>query len=205
LRVAGFLVADAVVVVVVVACACTFVQVSIKGGAYVSAGVFVPFSYSITVISVSGVPFGGRATINVCGGAGTCSHLQLCFLSCNCWYALLLQGVGGVFIIVFVVVGIGIRGEESGASRGVGQGDVVAGTVLCREAAIVVGSAELSGVFIIGGVIDSDGKGKGNWERRISGRGGYPAHHPDSEGKGIVNPVFRVVIFFVFPRNGLTP
>jgi len=119
LGVTGFPVADAVVVVVV-ACACTFVQVSIKGEAYIATGVSIPFFYSVIVISVGSVPFGSGATINVCGGAGICGRLWLCSLSCNCWYALLLQGVSGVFILVFVVVGIGIGGEESEASRGAG-------------------------------------------------------------------------------------
>jgi len=205
LGVTRFPVADAIVVVVVVACTCTFVQVSIKGGAYVAAGIFVPFFYSIIVIGIGGVPFGGRATINVCGGAGICGRLRLCSLSCNCWYALLLQGVSGVFIVVFVVVGIGIRGEKSGASGGAGREDVVAGTVSHREVAIVAGSAELSGVFIVGGVVDSDGKGEGNWARQISRRGGYPAHHPDSKGKGIVNPILRVVVFVVVFQSGLMP
>ena len=53
-----------VVVVVVVACACKFVKVSIKGGAYITAGVFVPSLPSIIVIIGGGVPFSGKVVHN---------------------------------------------------------------------------------------------------------------------------------------------
>jgi len=65
--------------------------------------------------------------------------------------------------------------------------------------------AGLGGAFVIRGVSDIDGKGEGSCVMRVSRKGRYPAHHPDSEGKGIVDPVFRVVVFFVFFRNGLMP
>jgi len=68
LLVTGYLVAVAVaaaaaaaaVVVVVVACTCKFVKVSIKGGAYVTAGIFVPSLPSIIIVIGSGVPFSGK-------------------------------------------------------------------------------------------------------------------------------------------------
>ena len=56
--------AAVVVVVVVVACMCKFVKVSIKGGAYVTAGVFVPSLPSIIIVIGSGVPFSGKVVHN---------------------------------------------------------------------------------------------------------------------------------------------
>ena len=92
-----------------------------------------------------------------------------------------------------------------GPVGGAGRRDKVIGVVSRRKAAIMAGSAGLGGAFVVGGVSDIDGKGEGSCAMHVSRKGRYPAYHPDSKGKGVVNPVFRVVVFFVFSRNGLTP
>jgi len=93
----------------------------------------------------------------------------------------------------------------SGLGRGTRRRGKVVGVVLRRKAAIAAGLAELSGGFIVGAVVGINGKDKGHCVMCISGKGGNPAHYPDSEGEGVVNPIFGVVFFFVFSQNGLAP
>ena len=93
----------------------------------------------------------------------------------------------------------------SGSGRGTRQRDKVISAVSCRKVAIMAGLAGLSGGFIIGAVVGIDGKDKGHCVMHIRGKGGNPAHYPDSKGEGVVNPIFGVIIFFVFFWNRLTP
>ena len=66
-----------VVVVVVVACTCKFVKVSIKGRAYLTAGVFIPFLLPIiTIIADDSRPLSictSHRSVGTLGLAVTCS------------------------------------------------------------------------------------------------------------------------------------
>jgi len=66
-----------VVVVVVVACACKFVKVTIKGRAYVAAGVFIPFLSPIVVVADDSSPFSGLEILLLCGCIRACGRLRL--------------------------------------------------------------------------------------------------------------------------------
>jgi len=62
---------------------------------------------------------------------------------------------------------------------------------------VTVRTASLSRVGV--GVVISVGderEGEGIWARHVSREGVEPAHHPDTEREGFVNPVLRVVVFF---------
>jgi len=93
----------------------------------------------------------------------------------------------------------------SGSGGGGGQSNKVIGAVLHRKAAIAAGLAELSGSFIVRAVVGINGKDKGHCTIHISRKGGNPAHYPDSEGEGVVDPIFGVVFFFIFSWSGLAP
>jgi len=66
-----------VVVVVVVACACKFVKVTIKGRAYIAAGVFIPFLSPIVVVADDSSPFSGLDILSLCGCVRACGRLWL--------------------------------------------------------------------------------------------------------------------------------
>jgi len=93
----------------------------------------------------------------------------------------------------------------SGSGGGARRRGKVVGAVSRGKAAIAAGLAELSGGFIVGAIVGIDGKDEGHCMMCISGKGGNPAHYPDSEGEGVVDPIFGVVFFFVFSWNGLAP
>jgi len=66
-----------VVVVVVVACACKFVKVTIKGRAYIAAGVFIPFLSPIIVVANDSSPFSGLDILLLCRCVRACGRLWL--------------------------------------------------------------------------------------------------------------------------------
>jgi hypothetical protein len=67
--------------------------------------------------------------------------------------------------------------------------------------AIVAGLAKWGEVIIIIGL---EGQDEGVCAVHVSGESVEPTHDPNAKGEGIVNPVFRIIIF-VFARNRCVP
>ena len=92
-----------------------------------------------------------------------------------------------------------------GSARGA-EGYVLASAVSRRKVAVAARFVSLCkasvgvgiGVVVVG--VGNEREGEACCARCISGEGVEPAHHPDAERKGIVDPVFGVVVFFLAGR-----
>ena len=65
----------------------------------------------------------------------------------------------------------------------------------------MAGSARLSKVFV---VIGFQGQDESVCVVCISGKGVKPIHNPSAEGEGVVDPVFRIIVF-IFAQNRCMP
>ena len=92
---------------------------------------------------------------------------------------------------------VGEEWTEAASTRSVSRNKISC-AVSRRKAAVAARTVELRRVFV-----GFEREGEGVCAMCVSGEGIELAHHPSAEGQGIVDPIFRVIIFF-FTRSRLT-